>query len=144
MFKKLFTIILSILFLFVIISCDNKTLDKELTDTVWKDSGINYYIFTDTNFITSSEEELWNYFNNFASELFSIRTELIHKDKNLLVYNQYSYNHLFAVYTFEKTKTNTLIVNISGDFPDNYSNNYKDVKFTDDDEILILTKVSNK
>lgn len=143
MFKKLFTIILSILFLFVIISCDNKTLDKELTDTVWKDSGINYYIFTDTNFITSSEEELWNYFNNFASELFSIRTELIHKDKNLLVYNLYTYNYLIAVYTFEKTKTNTLIANVSADMPNNYSNNYKDVKFTDDGTV-ILTKVSNK
>ena len=143
MFKKLFTIILSILFLFVIISCDNKTLDKELTDTVWKDSGINYYIFTDTNFITRSEEELWNSFNDLASELLSLRTELIHKDKNLLVYNLYAYNYLMGVYSFEKTKTNTLIVNISADMPNNYSNNYKDVKFTDDG-IVILTKVSNR
>ncbi|MEI0447861.1 hypothetical protein R4J03_12505 [Brachyspira intermedia] len=143
MFKKLFTIILSILFLFVIISCDNKTLDNELTDTVWKDSGINYYIFTDTNFITRSEEELWNSFNDLASELLSLRTELIHKDKNLLVYNLYAYNYLMGVYSFEKTKTNTLIVNISADMPNNYSNNYKDVKFTDDG-IVILTKVSNR
>lgn len=143
MFKKLFTIILSILFLFVIISCDNKTLDNELTDTVWKDSGINYYIFTDTNFITSSEEQLLNSFNNLANELFSIRTELIYKDKNLLVYNQYTHNYLIAVYTFEKTKTNTLIANVSVEIPNNYSNNYKDIEFSDIG-IEILTKVSNK